>query len=465
MLNIPSRMEGPEQKTIIGKPEITVSSKGIQNGTSVYLNDGADFGPDTKLGATTLGQYGPSFTTTSGILEAIDYATANKLKLKLNEQFLIGSSILLPASGIEIAGTGWVSDQNGNLVSGAQGTTMGPTSSNSSPILAFADTTVPNLQSYIHDLAIIANQSAYATNPFVNLVQNEMGGTNIILERVLFNGYTPAGNSSLNFKGNEDAYIKNCRFSELSATFAAVDGQINMGGCIFDATATSVTFEAQQVNVSKTTFRQFYFYGSTGINIINMTNCYWNGSNGSPINANGLSTPVFLNLENCVITAGESGSVQNVFGITSGTTLYVKAKNCAFYSGSASTTDQITVTGLFFDFDDNCRFLNGMPMPAKILPSASLSTNPPVSGTAYQNTNAYDIEINLPVYATTSGTAGKVAIAKGMTSTPTSIGSQYVNGATSSTSADIIRLKVPAGWYYSFTETGVTFGTASVFAD
>ena len=47
MLNIPSRMEGPEQKTIIGKTEITVSSKGIANGKSVYLNNGADFGPDT----------------------------------------------------------------------------------------------------------------------------------------------------------------------------------------------------------------------------------------------------------------------------------------------------------------------------------------------------------------------------------------------------------------------------------
>ena len=392
MLNIPSRMEGPEQKTIIGKPEITVSAKGIQNGTSVYLNDGADFGPDTKLGATTLGQYGPPYTNTLGIEEAVNYATANKLKLNLNKQFLIGSSILLPASGIEIAGTGWVSDQNGDIVGGAQGTTIGPTSSNSSPVLAFADTTVPNLQSYIHDLAIIANQSAYATNPFVNLVQNETGGTNIILERVLFNGYTPAGNSSLNFKGNEDAYIKNCRFSELSATFAAVDGQINMDGCIFDASATGITFQAQQVNVSKTTFRQFTFYGSSGINIINLTDCYWNGSNGSPINANGLNTPVFLNLKNCVITAGESGNVQGVFGITTGTTLYVRAKNCAFYSGSGSTTDQITTTGLFFDFDDNCRFLNGMPMPSVIKPVPSTPTVP-ASGTAQQNTNLYPVNV------------------------------------------------------------------------
>ena len=77
MLNIASRMEGPEQKTIIGKIGVTVSAKGIANGTSVYINDGADFGPDTKLGATTLGQYGPPFTVTLGFAEAIEYAQSN----------------------------------------------------------------------------------------------------------------------------------------------------------------------------------------------------------------------------------------------------------------------------------------------------------------------------------------------------------------------------------------------------
>ena len=78
---------------------------------------------------------------------------------------------------------------------------------------------------------------------------------------------------------------------------------------------------------------------------------------------------------------------------------------------------------------------------------------------------ADNINIDLPVYATTAGTAGYVTIAKGATSTPTAIGSQFVSGSTSSTSVDIIRLRVPAGWYYEFTESGVTFGTASVFAE
>ena len=99
------------------------------------------------------------------------------------------------------------------------------------------------------------------------------------------------------------------------------------------------------------------------------------------------------------------------------------------------------------------------------LPAAALSANPPVSATVYQNTLPYDIEIDLPVYATTSGTAGYVTIAKGASSTPSSIGNQYVSGDTSDTSEQIIRLRVPAGWYYEFTGSGVTFGTASVFAE
>ena len=87
MLNIPSRMEGPEQKTIIGKPEITVSAKGIANGTSVYLNDGADFGPDTPG------------TTTNGIAEWINANKYNgKISFRPDGDYKITSSLIFPAN-------------------------------------------------------------------------------------------------------------------------------------------------------------------------------------------------------------------------------------------------------------------------------------------------------------------------------------------------------------------------------
>ena len=63
-----------QETNIRGKPYITVSAKGIVNGLSRYPNDGADFGPDTTKGATTPGQYGSPYTTSTGIQEAWNYA-------------------------------------------------------------------------------------------------------------------------------------------------------------------------------------------------------------------------------------------------------------------------------------------------------------------------------------------------------------------------------------------------------
>jgi len=60
-----------------GKPYITVSARGISNGKSTIINDGADFGPDTMLGATSKDQYGPPYTQTTGIQEAWNYAFAS----------------------------------------------------------------------------------------------------------------------------------------------------------------------------------------------------------------------------------------------------------------------------------------------------------------------------------------------------------------------------------------------------
>jgi hypothetical protein len=106
--------------------------------------------------------------------------------------------------------------------------------------------------------------------------------------------------------------------------------------------------------------------------------------------------------------------------------------------------------------DNQGRYLGGM--------SPTLSANPPSSATAYQNTNPYDIRIYLPAYATTSGTAGTVAYGEDASSTVTEMTAKFINGATSSTAVDIIELFVPAGHYYEFTASGVTFGTAVVKA-
>ena len=60
-------------------PYITVSSKGISNGLSNIINDGADFGPDTLYGTSSKGLYGPPYTQTVGIQEAMNYSTTSSL--------------------------------------------------------------------------------------------------------------------------------------------------------------------------------------------------------------------------------------------------------------------------------------------------------------------------------------------------------------------------------------------------
>jgi len=61
-------------RNVQGRPYMVVSANGISNGLSDTYNDGADFGPDTMLGATAPGQYGPPYSNTCGIQEAINYA-------------------------------------------------------------------------------------------------------------------------------------------------------------------------------------------------------------------------------------------------------------------------------------------------------------------------------------------------------------------------------------------------------
>ena len=101
--------DGIQGRTIYSnrnKNVITVSSKGISNGLSKVYNDGADFGPDTKLDSSTPGEYGPPYTQTSGIQEAWNYAFASAINygdgnywmkpiLLLDSLFVVNQKIFL----------------------------------------------------------------------------------------------------------------------------------------------------------------------------------------------------------------------------------------------------------------------------------------------------------------------------------------------------------------------------------
>ena len=87
------------QFKVHGRGEVTVSAKGIITGDSNIPNDGADFGPDTMLGATETGQYGPPFTTTNGIAEWISVHKYNgKISFAPNGDYSINSPLIFPAN-------------------------------------------------------------------------------------------------------------------------------------------------------------------------------------------------------------------------------------------------------------------------------------------------------------------------------------------------------------------------------
>ena len=96
----------------INDGNVNVTSKGIVNGLSVLPNDGTGgFGPDTMLGATSPSQYGPPYTQTTGILEAVNYSYGSEnspqLPIKLTTgHFLISSDANLYQVNISAPSTG-----------------------------------------------------------------------------------------------------------------------------------------------------------------------------------------------------------------------------------------------------------------------------------------------------------------------------------------------------------------------
>ena len=421
------------QFKVHGRGEVTVSAKGIITGDSNIPNNGADFGPDTMLGATAPGQYGPSYTQTMGWQEATRYAE---------------SIAVSTPQGVRIPTILGMTGQYSFTASVQFGLT-------SSSKYTFMTT---------------GRNNALITSP----------------DSTPISFFTMSGNAISDFEFNGISFD------------AAPDGS-TLSFFAYDATQTS--------NANNGRFIRTHFSGTTQNGYVDITNqmshvmffdCFPNGLGETALNMTAVNkVSIFggnwfgdILLDNVIDFAmfgsklhydfsikttnfarqirlygcEDTGNPSNpIVAIGSGSTVDTLILDVAIPDASAAYAP-VTNAGTLFYF----KWLGGyssQPLTMPVLATPFLSANPPASGTVYQNTNPYDIEIDLPVYATTAGTAGYVTVAKGATSTPTAIGNQYVNGATSSTSVDIIKLRVPVGWYYEFTSSGVTFGTASVFAD
>ncbi|MEM3862204.1 MAG: hypothetical protein QW203_06975 [Thermoplasmatales archaeon] len=456
----------PNWSALRGKPYVTVSAKGISNGLSNIPNDGADFGPDTPG------------TTTGGIMEAKEALP------KVQNQYTLR---MVPSGTIEIHFGGYpikmtspiifYDDEFINLIS-PDGFSQ-PIQPPNKPTVYIENTT--------GDPAFIM----YPNPTVPSTAGVDLGNGIFRMDGISFMNTTSTGNGIFVFKRNPGGCYPNPSMfiggvisvydasEENFPLFIVTNGNDDdihiydltvVGATI--PTANMVTISANHVIVgmlhafsltstsSTPNYGQGFMVnlGAGGNMHIGVLDCFSYGANG------------VLNIgSNTGVDGGDTAVIDEFYDETSGVVGNADGGNGSFENHADLFIGTISAAGGAFTK------IQPHNVPVKIgasskpsltnnlLPSPTLTANPPVSGTVYQNTNLYDIRIYLPAYATTSGTAGSVAIALGSTSTPSTIGTKFINGSTSSSATEIIELVVPGGWYYEFTATGVTFGTATVF--
>ena len=95
----------------------------------------------------------------------------------------------------------------------------------------------------------------------------------------------------------------------------------------------------------------------------------------------------------------------------------------------------------------------------------SITTNPPDSGTVYQNTLPYDIRLKIPVTYSPTSTAA-ATLATGINTTGTVTTSTKVSIPAGVTTGEILTYEmiVPAGFYYEIVVANATIGTVEVQA-
>ena len=130
------------------------------------------------------------------------------------------------------------------------------------------------------------------------------------------------------------------------------------------------------------------------------------------------------------------------------------------YSGSSVTINNFQLNGL--TSTNSSYEITDIPVN-----TPTISTNPPVSGTVYQNTNPYDIRLKIPITYNPS-TSAAATLATGISSTSTVTTSTKVSLPSGLTAADgqilTYDMVVPTGWYYELVVTNATIGTVEIEA-
>ena len=459
-------------------PEIVVSSKGVANGLSEEYNDGWDFGPDSYSPTSTSAI---PYTQTVGIQEAINYIMS-----------IEGGTIKFTSGVFDVTSAPFQDD--GASFSTDQILVPENPTTNTIQINLIGEGVVSGLEEK-EPLNAIASNSGTVIKSYAPAqpVNDPPYGSWILGSH--YSSLTSTGANSVSI------YIDGITFlTDVNSNVGGFNGQyfINVTGgsisAITNAPTTPTTLNSNprgaivllhadegQANLHFNFVKiEGFEYGLNYGGWLTITKLvvmyckygiYINSTGGDP--QLGFISYVSCQMTNTMIYNTASTLILKIDALflgdfTTDTSYPYYFENIVKSTGGLKANINVgsdgigTLSNSLTDTD----YVNFKVLENNYLTlSPTLSANPPASGTVYQNTNPYAIEIDLPAYASTSGTAGYVTVAKGSTDTPTAIANQYISGDTSDTSVDIVRLRVPAGWYYEFTASSVTFGTASVFAD
>ena len=464
-----------------------VSAKGIVNGLSVLPNDGQDWGPDTMLGATAPGQYGPTYTTTSGFSEAVNYATSNKQNLSMMAGAFHFTTTPIISAGITIRGSGMYyydtySPQPPSLPTIFPNTTV---IYQDTPDIDALQITVNYEAVNLYDFGIIFTSTSSSGHGINCTPANtgELGMTHATWDNIIvFKTGNELSHYAYNFVNMSD-----CVFGQLWAfnmPYMNIDNQTaySYGNSVFTKLSfqgcpSSATVNAFQINSSNT---------SGSVNLITITYMeltdgptssglyclyigqyteeisidFWDSESGSSAYFAGqaitiltlvaVATPTFT-IDNGVLTiiASTAGAI-NIVNNSGVAFLHEVWVNSYSESGNAYTriTSALRRVGI----------------------AATISTNPPLASTPYQNVNPFDIYISVPItFPTTSDTAASAYLRVGASGTTGAnpIVDQFAEPATLATVNGrtwSLNAKVQPGQYFEVDVTNATIGTAVVTA-
>ena len=451
---------GTDWKSINGKPYITVSTKGRSNGLSNKINDGADFGPDTTLNATSPYRTGAPYTQTNALKEAINYAIVNKI----SSIYLIGYSEnntftyktgtndiydLTPLNNftLEIKGVG---DSIGAYIS-------------FSPNSGITFNNLSSMSIVFEGLGIECANNAYGLT--INGTPNDQVSNTVFFNKMVIGG----------INGTPAVYINNVLFisdeillSDNSAPSIIIDNCWSTIEAIRNNGYMQFTNSSNSIEVyANIGFYEFYTNNQITPFFKNMASVHIGTLNiQQEMIFSGTNTTVTIDN---LISVGNNNSAGDVIGYLSGIgtsptiqSLHIGSASSTFSGPPPIINSNLTVNAIYVNRIINPNFVYQIPV---IVRTVSISTNPPVSGTLYQNTNPYDIRIKIPITYNPT-TSASASLATGISSTSTVTLSTKVSIPAGLTAADgqilTYDMEVPAGWYYELIATNATIGTAEV---